>query len=225
MSARDDTYIAEAIRRLEDSSATFGRADVVEVLSTLVTPTDAASIRARIEELASKLLTQTSVICLAGPLPAEPPSSIRRRDGMSAIERHGAVRFATKSTLRHEASILDAVTNGQRAGVAVVENDLATAVLDRSRLGDDQRDAVRALVTGGERVALLVGPAGAGKSRALDAARAIWEQGGYQPTQRRHFAPQRVDVKTLRQRFQKLNGAPFERGSRAGVEKRREPSQ
>jgi len=181
MTARDDTYIAEAIRRLEDSSATFGRADVVEVLSTIVTSTDAASIRARIEELASKLLVETSVISLAAPLPAEPPSSLRRRDGMSAIERHGAVRFATKATLRHEASILDAVTNGQRAGVAVVDGGLAAEVLDRSRLGDDQRDAVRALVTGGERVALLVGPAGAGKSRALDAARAIWEQGDYQP--------------------------------------------
>jgi conjugative relaxase-like TrwC/TraI family protein len=181
MAARDDTYVADAIRRLEDSSATFGRADIVEVLSTLVTATDAASMRARIEELASKLLAETSVICLAGPLPAEPPSSLRRRDGMSAIERHGAVRFATKATLRHEASILDAVTNGQGAGVAVVAFSSAKDALERSELGSDQRAAVRALVTGGERVALLVGPAGAGKSRALDTARAIWEHGGYQP--------------------------------------------
>jgi hypothetical protein len=181
VAARDDTYVAEAIRRLEDSSATFGRADIVEVLSTLVTSTDAASRRARIEELASKLLAETSVICLAGPLPAEPPSSLRRRDGMSAIERHGAARFATKKTLRHEASILDAVTNGQGAGVAVVPFSSAKDVLGRSDLGSDQRAAVRALVTGGERVALLVGPAGAGKSRALDTARAIWEHGGYRP--------------------------------------------
>ena len=181
MAARDETYVAEAIRRLEDSSATFGRADIVEVLSTLVTSTDAASMRARIEELASKVLAETSVICLAGPLPAEPPRSLRRHDGMSAIERHGAVRFATKRTLRNEASILDAVTNGQQSGVAVVAFSSAKDVLERSDLGSDQRHAVRALVTGGERVALLVGPAGAGKSRALDTARAIWERGGYQP--------------------------------------------
>jgi conjugative relaxase-like TrwC/TraI family protein len=178
---RDATYLAETIRRLEDASATFGRVDVVEVLSTLVTSTDAASMRARIEELASKLLAETSVICLAGPLPAEPPSSLRRHDGMSAIERHGAVKFTTKATLRLEASILDAVTNGQKAGVAIVAFSTAKDVLELSDLGSDQRAAVRALVTGGERVALLVGPAGAGKSRALDTARAIWEHGGYQP--------------------------------------------
>jgi hypothetical protein len=103
MKSRDETYVEEALRRLEDASATFGRPDIVEVLSTLVTSTDAASMRARVEELASKVLAETSVICLAGPLPAEPPSSLRRRDGMSAIERHGAVRFATKATLRQEA--------------------------------------------------------------------------------------------------------------------------
>jgi conjugative relaxase-like TrwC/TraI family protein len=181
MTSRDETYIAEAIRRLEDASATFDRSDVVEVLSTLVTATDAVSMRARVEELASKLLAEISVICLASPLPAEPPPSLQRRDKMSAIERHGARRFATKATLRHEASILDAVTNGQRAGVGVVAFSSAKDVLARSDLGKDQRDAVRALVTGGERVALLVGPAGAGKSRALRTARAIWEQGGYNP--------------------------------------------
>jgi ATP-dependent exoDNAse (exonuclease V) alpha subunit len=100
---------------------------------------------------------------------------------MSAIERHGAVRFATQATLRNEASILDAVTLGQQAGVGVVSFSSARDVLERSDLGSDQRTAVRALVTGGERVALLVGPAGAGKSRALDTARTIWEHGGYQP--------------------------------------------
>ena len=181
MKSRDETYIAEALRHLEDAAATFRRADIVEVLSTLVTSNDAASMRARVEELASKVLEGTSVICLAGPLPAEPPSSLRRRDGMSAIERHGAVRFATKATLRHEASILDAVSNGQQAGVGVVAFAAAKDVLDRSDLGEDQRIAVKELVTGGERVALLVGPAGAGKSRALDTARAIWEHGGYRP--------------------------------------------
>jgi conjugative relaxase-like TrwC/TraI family protein len=82
MTSRDETYIAEAIRRLEDASATFDRSDVVEVLSTLVTATDAVSMRARVEELASKLLAEISVICLASPLPAEPPPSLQRRDKM-----------------------------------------------------------------------------------------------------------------------------------------------
>jgi len=40
------------------------------------------------------------VISLAGPLPAEPPVSLRRRDGTAAVERHGAMRFSTRATLR-----------------------------------------------------------------------------------------------------------------------------
>jgi ATP-dependent exoDNAse (exonuclease V) alpha subunit len=53
-------------------------------------------------------------------------------------------------------------------------------VLGECSLGDDQREAVRGLLTGGERVALLVGPAGAGKSRALGAAREACELAGYE---------------------------------------------
>jgi conjugative relaxase-like TrwC/TraI family protein len=181
MRARDEIDVKEAIERLEDASATFGRTDIVEVLSTFVASTDAPSMRARIEELASKVLSDRSVICLAGPLPAEPPKSLQRRDGMSSIERHGAVRFATNGTLHAEASILDAVTNGEGARVGIVAFSAARDAIGNSGLGSDQRDAVRSLVTGGERVALLVGPAGAGKSRTLDTARTIWEHGSYNP--------------------------------------------
>ena len=43
---------------------------------------------------------------------------------------------------------------------------IADQVLSASVLGEDQSDAVKGLLLGGEQVALLVGPAGTGKSRA-----------------------------------------------------------
>ncbi len=47
-----------------------------------------------------------------------------------------------------------------------------------AHLGEDQTEALRRLCAGGERVAVLIGPAGSGKSRTLGAARKAWENAG-----------------------------------------------
>jgi len=98
---------------------------------------------------------------------------------MAVFERHGAVRFTTATMLRREALILTTAARGV-GGVAGVTKPATWKALDENAtLGADQRRAVRALITGGDQVALLVGPAGAGKSRSLDAARVAWEQSGF----------------------------------------------
>ena len=61
-------------------------------------------------------------------------------------------------------------------------------------LGADQQRAVRELLGGGEQVALLVGPAGAGKSRALHAAREAFEAAGYRPI---GLAPSAIAARVL----------------------------
>jgi len=170
--------VPTVLARLEDRAATWGRADVVEEVTRLVDGPDADSLRRKVEALADEVLRSGAVVCLAGPLPAEPPASLRREDGMAACERHGAVRFTTTDTLQREAEILEAAATGAHAEVAVVPRSIAKAVLTSSGLGEDQRRAVLGLLGGGERIALLVGPAGAGKSRALDAARRGWEAAG-----------------------------------------------
>ena len=170
-----------AIARLEDSAATWTRAEAVEVLSTLVTGERAAEVRQRVERLADRLLRHPEVASLAAPLPATPPEALRRRDAMAVIERHCATRFSTKGTLGREAFVLEAAEQGRDAGVAVVADRPLDKALRRSGLGDDQERAVRALVAGGDQIVCLVGPAGAGKSRSLEAARAAWERAGYRP--------------------------------------------
>ncbi len=170
-----------AIARLEDSAATWTRAEAVEVLSTLVTGERAAEVRQRVERLADRLLRHPEVASLAAPLPATPPEALRRRDGMAVIERHGATRFTTKGTLGAEAFVFEAAEQGRDAGIAVVSGRPLDKALRRAGLGEDQERAVRALVAGGDQLACLVGPAGAGKSRSLEAARAAWERAGYRP--------------------------------------------
>jgi conjugative relaxase-like TrwC/TraI family protein len=170
-----------AVARLEDTAATWTRAEAVEVLSTLVTGTSAKEVRETLESLAERLLRHPEVTSLAAPLPARPPESLRRRDGMAVVERHGATRYTTKATLSREAFILEAAENGRAAKVAIVSGRELAVVLRRASLGEDQARAVRELVEGGERIACLVGPAGAGKSRALEAARLAWAGAGFRP--------------------------------------------
>ncbi|HEY5272597.1 MAG TPA: MobF family relaxase, partial [Acidimicrobiales bacterium] len=175
-----DAIVLTTVARLQSTRATWGRSDAVEVLSTLVIGECADEVRSLVDQLADSVLRHDAVCSLAGPLPAEVPASLRRRDGMTQIERHGATRFTTKATLRAEGRVLETVANGIDAKAAVVSSNAVDAVLSLSPLGDDQRRAVHDLLTSGDRVALLVGPAGAGKSRALDAAREGWERAGFQ---------------------------------------------
>ena len=184
----------EVIGRLEDRSATWGRADVVEEVSRLATGADAEATRQLTELLTDRVLADAEVVSLTGPLPAEVPESLRRRDGMAAVERHGAARYSTQATLRREAAILEGVAAGRDAAVGIVPALVVDRVVATSSLGEDQREAVRGLLSGGERVALLVGPAGAGKSRSLDVARAGWEAAGYEPI---GLAPSAMAAKVL----------------------------
>lgn len=121
--------LATVVSRLEERSATWGRSDVVEECSRLVTGPDAGGVHRLVEALADEVLRDPEVVSLAAPLPAEAPSSLRRRDQMVQFERHGAVRFATTGTLRREAFVLEAAAEGVAAGIAVVPGGIVEAVL------------------------------------------------------------------------------------------------
>ena len=159
-----DLVLAEAIDRLERSHSTWGRAQAVEVLS-IVLPTHktgtAEHLRRVVEAAADLLLAHPDVIGLSCP---------DRPDA-----RHGSPRYSTWWTLQTEQAVLDAIEAGRTAGVGVVAFHRASA---DAGLGEDQEQAVRRVCGGGERVAVLIGPAGSGKSRNLAAAREAWEQAG-----------------------------------------------
>lgn len=67
---------------------------------------------------------------------------------------------------------------GEARDHGVGERNVEAAFSARPHLADEQRDAVRH-VTGEERIAAVVGLAGAGKSTMLSAAREAWEREGF----------------------------------------------
>lgn len=158
-----DLVLAEAIDQLERSHSTWGRAQAVEVLSVVLPGKSrtAGQVRRVVEAAADMLLAHPDVVGLSCP---DRPDS-----------RHGSPRYSTWWTLQTEQAVLDAIEAGRTAQVAVAPTE---QVLADAGLGEDQEHAVRSVCGGGERVAVLIGPAGSGKSRTLGAARQAWEQAG-----------------------------------------------
>jgi conjugative relaxase-like TrwC/TraI family protein len=170
--------VDQALATLEERQATWTRADVVEVVSTLLPPTtygDAERTRRRIESLVDSVLADGRALSVAAPLAPELAASPRRADGMATVQHHGSVRFTTRANLAREALVLQTAAEGIDAGLGVVGKDVARRAIEAAGLGRDQAAAVEALLTGGERIICVVGPAGVGKSHLLSAARAGWE--------------------------------------------------
>jgi conjugative relaxase-like TrwC/TraI family protein len=178
--ARTAGLAREVLAGLEESRSTWGRSDVVEALAVRILPGalgDAAKVAAVVDAVTDAILADPDVVRL-GADPATAPAVLCRRDGMAPAERHGAARYTTGRVLAAEQAILELTEQGRTAGVAVAAADIVTRAAADAGLGVDQGAAVARLCRGGERVAVMVGPAGAGKSRSLAAARAAWQAAG-----------------------------------------------
>jgi conjugative relaxase-like TrwC/TraI family protein len=166
---------AAVFGQMVTSKSTWGRADVVEALACMADGHSLAEETRRwIERSADEILGLDQVVSLNGEDPGETPAFARRRDGMTPTERHGGRRYTSVRTLETEQKILDTVEVGRHAEVAVTPARTVEDAIGECALDGDQADAVRRLCRGGERVALLVGPAGSGKSHTLAAARSAW---------------------------------------------------
>ena len=177
----DPRMAAEVVAELAEARSTWGRAEVAKATARLL-PTDLAAGadagREWIEATSAAVLAHPEVVTLASPLSADVPPGLRRRDGLPGHERHGASRHTTRETLAREGRILDAFVRGRHAGVAVAEETAVKQAARAHRLGPDQAAALQRICRGGERLVCVVGPAGAGKTRMLRAARDAWAADG-----------------------------------------------
>lgn len=89
--------------------------------------------------------------------------------------------FTTRELLAKEGQVVADARARAEAGVAVVEEEVVTAVLEaRPTISDEQRRMVERLTTSGSGVEVVVGRAGTGKTFALAAAREAWQTSGVQ---------------------------------------------
>ncbi len=171
--------VAECLAELARASSTWGRRHAVQQVARRA-PTGLSSAeeaRCWVEHVADEVLSHPSVVRLVAPS-LEVPEDLRRRDGRSVYEAHGATRYSTLATLATEQQVLDLVLAGREAGRGVASSSTTEAANAEANLGEDQAEAVRRVCLGGEAVTALVGPAGTGKSHTMGAAAQAWEDCG-----------------------------------------------
>jgi conjugative relaxase-like TrwC/TraI family protein len=168
--------------------ATFTRREVVQAVARRLEAADAATVRARAEELvdavlADAVLADPEVVCLHAPERVEVPAVLRRRDGWSVWDPPQAIRYTTREMLELEGRILHTAQLGRApivpAGV-VGPGTLERAVAAEARpLGTDQHDALQAVTSRGRRIEVVIGPAGAGKTAMVRVAARAWQDAGH----------------------------------------------
>ncbi len=156
-----------------EQATTFDRRDVIQQVAEWAGNRLPAP---QITDLADQWLASHHAIRLA-PTPAERiPADRRARDRWLAA----GVRYTTPEMLALEAWLEQAFVAGRDAGVGVVPAAITDGVLaSRPIMGHDQAAVVRAVTSSAHLVQCVVGPAGTGKTFAIEAAARAWEAAGY----------------------------------------------
>jgi conjugative relaxase-like TrwC/TraI family protein len=108
--------------------------------------------------------------------------AIQRADGRRIRALTGAPLYTTLEMLELENRARSALEAGVAVGAGAVPADIVDEVLaDYPTIGHDQAELVRAITGSGDRIQAAVGPAGTGKTFALDVAARAWRAAGYRP--------------------------------------------
>ncbi|MBK5224798.1 MAG: relaxase domain-containing protein [Acidimicrobiia bacterium] len=143
----DDALIAEALRRVSEEQSTWLRADIARHLTTLISPSQtrgASELVARIDRLAA----DADARCV-GLAPGRADSVTCRRDGRPVLEHVTDRRLTTETVLRQEDALQRWAEHHTQPTLTGTDDPQATAA-----------DAI----AGTDRVVLVVGPAGTGKT-------------------------------------------------------------
>lgn len=148
-------WVAGLLADLTAEDSTFTRADLVQGVAAALG--EGATI-GTVERVVARVLASPATI------PVHTSGGDRRWTSSELLEVE-----------RRFLGALDACNARSAVDPAVVEAVIAA----RPTLGDDQAAAVRQIATSGAAVAVLVGPAGTGKTFTLDAVRETFETAGY----------------------------------------------
>lgn len=115
---------------------------------------------------------------LTPPDLATSPAVFRRVDGTSVFRPKHSTVFSSELLLAAEDRLLDRsrTMTAPTVSVATVEKITARPDAEGRMLGEDQADALMKIAVSGRALDVLVGPAGAGKTTAMNALRRAWEK-------------------------------------------------
>lgn len=158
--------------RVTEKSGTFTRFDLTQaVASTLPSGTSLAVVEATVD----RALASSAVVQVGDHWSERQPV---HAPGRTVIDDRELL-YTSRSLLDVERRLLSHLIAGRVATVGVLDAGLVEVHIGRSTLGDDQARAIRALASAGDRVAVMVGRAGTGKTHTLGTLRAAYEDAGW----------------------------------------------
>lgn len=136
-----------------------------------------ASDREAVVGLVTDAAEQAS-LQLTPPELALSPAAFRRADGTSVFRPKHSIVYTSSGLLDAESRLLDRAADltGPRLAPAALREVARKRLPGGGALADDQLDALERIAGSGRIVDVLVGPAGAGKTTAMNALRHAWEQ-------------------------------------------------
>jgi conjugative relaxase-like TrwC/TraI family protein len=150
-----DGWVDELSRALTESDSTFTRPQLAQAVAARLGDGAPAAV---VDRLVASILADHAIV----------PIAIGDDQ-----------RWTTTELLAVERRFLTTVDATAGARTPVPTDIVETVITSASGLGHDQADAARTLTTTKDGVAVLVGPAGTGKTFTLDAIRATYQAAGY----------------------------------------------
>ena len=175
-----EAVIAQAMAQVDRSKAVWSRYDLIGQLDRYlpdeVRGLDPAAVQRALDGLADRALATDEAVCLVAPAVVAAPAELRRSDGRSIYEAPAVERYAKASLLSLEERLV--LTAHSRGGRSLDDAEVNRYLAGESKLSPEQANIARAIVTSDRRIEVLVGPAGAGKSRTVGEMAAMWERSG-----------------------------------------------
>jgi conjugative relaxase-like TrwC/TraI family protein len=150
-----DEWVAGVLDELVAKDSTFTRPDLARAVAARLG--DGATIET-VERVMARVLASPAIVPVHG-------------DDLD--------RWTTAGHLVAERRFLDTVEASAGTRAPLAQRTVARVLRRRRAIGDDQAQAVVALTASSDAVAVLVGPAGTGKTYTLDAVRAAYQRAGY----------------------------------------------
>ena len=170
----------QVVRTVSEQRSTWTRWNVYAETERVLRPlrfARAEDREAATEAVVARATGSDLVIRISEPgLVAEPEGLRRASDGESVFVVHGGERFTSSRILDAEELLVDAARSSDATSVDALVAEAALAVHESTsgvRLDYGQRQLVEAFATTSARVALGIGPAGAGKTTAMRAFAAV----------------------------------------------------
>jgi conjugative relaxase-like TrwC/TraI family protein len=157
--------------RVTANAGTFTRFDLTQAIASALHGTSITTI----ESLVQRALASSAIVSIGD-----------HQTEQTSIQAHGRVvpddrqlRYTSRALLGVERRLLDQLAGGADAGCGVLDRVLVETAITASTLGDDQANAIRVLTAGGDRVAVMVGRAGTGKTHTLGTLHTAYQAVGY----------------------------------------------